>query len=34
MQPGEYVLQIVVTDLLAKDKYRVATQWMDFEIVK
>jgi VWFA-related protein len=34
MPPGEYVLQIVVTDLLAKDKYRVATQWMDFEIVK
>jgi hypothetical protein len=34
MQPGEYVLQIVVTDLLAKDKDRVATQWMDFEIVK
>jgi hypothetical protein len=34
MQPGEYVLQIVVTDLLAKEKHRVATQWMDFEIVK
>jgi VWFA-related protein len=34
MQPGEYVLQVIVTDLLAKDKYRVASQWMDFEIVK
>ena len=34
MQPGEYVLQIVVTDLLVNDRYRVATQWMDFEIVK
>ncbi|HSD48126.1 MAG TPA: hypothetical protein VLB87_15980, partial [Pyrinomonadaceae bacterium] len=34
MQPGEYVLQVTVTDLLAKDKYRLATQWMDFEIVK
>lgn len=34
MTPGEYVLQIVVTDLLAKDKRRIATQWMDFEIVK
>ena len=34
MKPGEYVLQIVVTDLLAKEKYRVATQWMDFEIVQ
>lgn len=34
MEPGEYVLQIVVTDLLANDRYRVTTQWMDFEIVK
>ena len=34
MQPGEYVLQVTVTDLLARDKYRLATQWMDFEIVK
>lgn len=32
--PGEYVLQIIVTDTLADKKYRVATQWMDFEIVK
>jgi VWFA-related protein len=34
MKPGEYVLQIVVSDLLAKEKHRVATQWMDFEIVQ
>jgi VWFA-related protein len=34
MKPGEYVLQIVVSDLLAKEKYRLATQWMDFEIVQ
>lgn len=34
MDPGEYVLQVVVTDLLAKEKHRVATQWIDFEIVK
>ena len=34
MTPGEYVLQIVVSDLLAKNKRGVATQWMDFEIVK
>ena len=34
MTPGEYILQIVVTDPLAKDKYRTATQWIDFEIVK
>jgi hypothetical protein len=32
--PGEYVLQIIVTDLLASEKYRTATQWIDFEIVK
>ena len=34
--PGEYVLQIVVTDLLAKpkDSRRITTQWIDFEIVK
>ncbi|HEY2962519.1 MAG TPA: VWA domain-containing protein [Pyrinomonadaceae bacterium] len=34
LTPGEYVLQIVVSDLLAKNKQRVATQWMDFEILK
>ncbi|MEW6126551.1 MAG: VWA domain-containing protein [Acidobacteriota bacterium] len=31
---GEYVLQVLVTDKLAKEKYRTATQWVDFEIVK
>jgi VWFA-related protein len=34
LAPGEYVFQIVVTDALAKEKYRTATQWIDFEIVK
>jgi VWFA-related protein len=35
LPPGEYVLQIVVTDPLAKNiKHRAATQWIDFEIVK
>ena len=29
---GDYVLQIIVTDALAKDKDRIATQWIDFEI--
>lgn len=33
MTPGEYVLQVVVTDALADEKHRTATQWMDFEIV-
>jgi VWFA-related protein len=32
MQPGDYVLQVIVTDKLAKDKYSVSTQSMDFEI--
>lgn len=32
--PGEYVLQVVVVDKLAKDKYRTAMQWMDFEVAK
>lgn len=35
MPPGEYYLQINVTDLLAKDNNRrTATQWIDFEIAK
>jgi len=31
--PGEYVLQVIVTDALAKEKHRTATQWINFEIV-
>lgn len=31
---GEYVLQIIVTDELAKEKHRTVSQWIDFEIVK
>jgi VWFA-related protein len=34
LAPGEYQLQVIVTDPLAKEKYRVATQWIDFEVVK
>ena len=30
--PGDYVLQVVVTDKLAKEKDRIAAQSMDFEI--
>lgn len=33
MEPGQYMFQIIVTDVASKDKKRVATQWMDFEIV-
>ncbi|HEX6623231.1 MAG TPA: VWA domain-containing protein [Pyrinomonadaceae bacterium] len=35
LAPGEYVLQVIVTDALAKDpKSRTATQWIDFEVTK
>jgi hypothetical protein len=34
MGPGEYVLQITATDLLADEKHRVASQWIDFEVTK
>ena len=34
LPPGEYIFQIIVSDKLADKKYRVATQWMDFEIIK
>ena len=30
---GDYVLQITVTDALADQKHRTATQWMDFTVV-
>ena len=33
-KPGEYVLQVVITDKLAKKKYNTVTQWIDFEIVR
>jgi hypothetical protein len=32
--PGEYVLQIIVEDHLAKEKQNTVTQWIDFEVVK
>jgi VWFA-related protein len=32
--PGYYVLQIVATDRLANEKQRIASQWIDFEVVK
>jgi hypothetical protein len=34
MEPGDYVIQVIVTDTLADKKHRIATQWMDFQIVK
>jgi len=32
LPPGEYTLQLVVTDLQASPKYRSTSQWIDFEI--
>ncbi|MEJ7861259.1 MAG: VWA domain-containing protein [Pyrinomonadaceae bacterium] len=34
MQPGEYILQVIVTDNLAKEKRKIATQLVQFEIVQ
>ena len=33
MSPGDYLLQVIVTDLLAGDKYATTSRWMDFRIV-
>ena len=33
LEPGEYVLQVVVTDAIAGKSNAVATQWIDFELV-
>jgi hypothetical protein len=32
MQPGDYVLQVIVTDKLSGDKHHIATQSTDFEV--
>jgi hypothetical protein len=34
LPPGDYVLQLVVTDLLAEEPRRTSTAWIDFEIVE
>ena len=34
LAPGDYVLQLIVTDELLKGSKATATQWLDFEIVK
>ncbi|HEU4595712.1 MAG TPA: VWA domain-containing protein [Pyrinomonadaceae bacterium] len=34
LPPGEYVLQVVVQDSLAGTKSGIATQWIDFQVVK
>jgi hypothetical protein len=32
--PGDYVLQVIVTDGLAKEKRRLATQYIQFEVIE
>jgi VWFA-related protein len=34
MTPGEYVLEIAITDNLAKGKYKAASQYIQFEVVE
>jgi hypothetical protein len=34
LTPGEYALQVIAIDKLAKEKERLAAGWIDFEIVK
>ena len=33
LAPGDYVLQVVVTDVAGKEKPRTTTQWLPFEII-
>jgi hypothetical protein len=33
-QPGDYVLQVIVTDASGRGKPQLASQWIDFEVVK
>jgi VWFA-related protein len=34
LAPGDYDLQVIIRDLANRDKPRLATQWIDFEIVE
>jgi hypothetical protein len=34
MAPGEYVMQVTVDDLLADEKHRTASQWIDFQVTR
>jgi hypothetical protein len=34
LEPGDYLLQVIATDRLAVGKRAIATQAMDFEIVR
>ena len=32
LRPGDYILQVIVTDMAGKDKRRMATQWIPFDV--
>ncbi|MCX6616399.1 MAG: hypothetical protein NTZ98_09890, partial [Acidobacteria bacterium] len=34
MEPGDYTLQVIVTDKLAQQKSNTAAQWIDFQVAK
>ena len=34
LAPGLYLLEVIVTDQLEKEKFRTVRQWIDFEVVK
>ncbi|CAN5807349.1 hypothetical protein BH20ACI3_BH20ACI3_17850 [soil metagenome] len=34
LAPGEYILQVTVTDTLARDRRNIAFQWIDLEIIR
>ena len=34
MLPGDYVLQVIINDTLAKTKQQIATQHVQFEVVQ
>src|SRR5262249_12259232 len=33
MDPGDYILQVVVSDVLADPKYQIASQFVQFEVL-
>ncbi|HKF58597.1 MAG TPA: VWA domain-containing protein [Blastocatellia bacterium] len=34
MEPGQYSLQVICADMVAKPEHRTATQWIDFEVTR
>ena len=34
MEPGDYTIQVIVTDKLAQQKFNTAAQWIDFQVAK